>query len=109
MTLSSHDEDSLQPSNVIGHWLHSHEEDDPSYLVFRPSSYAFPPSRGRRELHLDENGRILERSPGPDDRRVTVTGTWTLRGNVLDLSTEGRPTESLRIIGADNGRLLIER
>ena len=43
----------IDPEQVAGRWVHSHEEDSGDELVFRPAGYAFPPSRGREALTLD--------------------------------------------------------
>ncbi len=33
---------------LLGHWIHSHEEDAHGVTVYRRKGYSFPPSRGRR-------------------------------------------------------------
>jgi hypothetical protein len=70
-------------------WVHSHEEDQPGRMVFRPSDYAFPPSRGRQGFTLLEGGTAVVGGPGPDDRAATARGTWTLEGRHLQVHAPG--------------------
>ncbi len=42
------------------HWVHSHEEDTATQTVFRPATYDFPLSRGRRSFELRPDGTVLE-------------------------------------------------
>ncbi len=43
---------------LIGHWRHSHEEDEANDIaVFRPVDFPFPPSRGRAEFELLPDGQ----------------------------------------------------
>lgn len=59
-------------------WMHSHEEDTPDEMVFRPSTYNFPPSRGRSgfELRPDGSARVL--GIAPTDAPQEHQGKWTL-------------------------------
>ncbi len=34
-------------SRLCQRWIHSHEEDTDTEMVYRPADFAFPPSRGR--------------------------------------------------------------
>ena len=42
------------------HWVHSHEEDTNTEIVFRPATYNFPRSRGRRSFELKTDGILVE-------------------------------------------------
>lgn len=64
------------PPEIVGVWLHSHEEDTDSTMVYRPRGYAFPPSRGRDALELRPDGTCIEHGSGPDDRGRAVVGRW---------------------------------
>ena len=71
-------------------WRHSHEEDTGDRMVFRPESYAFPPSRGRRSFELRAGGRVINQRPGADDRPEESSGSWHLRDDgKLELRTPG--------------------
>lgn len=69
------------PTTVFQHWIHSWEEDMEDIQVYRPSSYQFPPSRGRDGFELKANGEFILSGPGPTDRPQSITGTWILQSN----------------------------
>ena len=56
------------------HWVHSHEEDTNTEIVFRPATYNFPRSRGRRSFELKTDGILVEGGMAPDDRRQETQG-----------------------------------
>jgi hypothetical protein len=64
----------LDPAVVQKPWVHAHEEDTDSELIYRPASYSFPPSRGRSALDLRPDGTYVESSPGPTDRPEQTSG-----------------------------------
>jgi hypothetical protein len=80
---------SVQLSNLARRWVHSHEEDEGDRMVFRPASFAFPRSRGRRELDLRPDGTMIEGGPSPTDRIQRALGSWQVAGTQLTLSGEG--------------------
>lgn len=71
--------------DLIGSWVHSHEEDGDGVQVFRPAGYPFPPSRGRDSFTLEADGRAAIGTPGPDDRGVSAAGHWELSGSALTM------------------------
>jgi hypothetical protein len=91
---------------LLGHWVHSHEEDTEGVRVFRPRSFSFPPSRGREELELEPDGSSVARRPGPVDVPEEATGTWELEGQTLRL-TAGEEERSLLVIAADADKLVV--
>ena len=50
---------------ILGRWLHSHEEDSAAEMVFRPSTFAFPPSRCRVGFESNDNGSYVARAIRP--------------------------------------------
>ena len=77
------------PAGILcQHWVHSHEEDTETEMVFRPASHPFPRSRGRRSFELRPDGTFVE---GP-------SGAERLGGIVLQLTTTAfdRHGEALR-------------
>jgi hypothetical protein len=77
----------IDHQHLLGEWLHSHEEDTPTEMVFRPASYDFPLSRGRSGLRLNPDGTYVETGPAPDDRTRSAEGRWRLTAdNALGLS-----------------------
>lgn len=90
-------------------WTHSHEEDEPGRMVFRPGGWQFPPSRGRRSFELGPDGALLAARPGPTDRIVSTTGRWRLRSDgVLELEEQGRTSE-MRLVEVAPDKLVVER
>ncbi len=94
---------------IQGEWVHAHEEDSESELVFRPASYSLPPSRGRSALELRADGSYSESSPGPTDRPEQATGTWALEQDRLTLRPQQGSTRVLRIVTAEPDRLALRR
>ena len=56
--------------DLVGRWIHAHEEDDAECRVFRRPEYPLPPSRGRSELDVAPDLTVRLRGPGADDRPV---------------------------------------
>jgi len=78
---------------LLQHWVHSHEEDRGEEMVFRPASYAFPLSRGRRSLQFQPSGKLGHGGPGPDDRPTSSEGKWSLEGKSLTIAGPGGKEE----------------
>jgi hypothetical protein len=91
-------------------WVHSHEEDTPTEMVFRPATFKFPRSRGRTSFELKPDGTLIEHGIGPTDRREVNEGTWTLGDDYL---TFQEPSQSgsrrLHIISVENDRMVIKK
>src|SRR5262245_16097391 len=91
-------------------WVHSHEEDTPTELVFRPPEYAFPRSRGRDAFELFDDGRLVEYPVGPADRREARHGRWTLNDDRLVFHGDSPASaRALRVVAASEGRLSLGR
>ncbi len=78
-------------------------------MVFRPSESEFPPARGRMSIELLPGGQLEYAGPGPDDRRISRTGTWTLHGQEIALKVPGRTEERYQIESVDEHRLVLRR
>jgi hypothetical protein len=68
----------LPPGLVGRRWVHSHEEDTQTEMVFRPETFDFPPSRGRVSFELRPDGTFTDRGIGPTDRPEDADGAWEL-------------------------------
>lgn len=101
------------PEDVLcQHWIHSHEEDTESEMVFRPASFKFPPSRGRKAFELRADGVLLETGIGPTDRPQETEGTWKLEngGHLAFYSaSRSQPTRIMEISSVDKDRLVIKK
>jgi hypothetical protein len=93
-----------------GRWVHSHEEDTETEMVFRPETHSFPPARGRMSLELRPDGTYVESAPGPVDVPEESKGQWALEGDRLVLGAEGdRPGHAWEIIAASDDRLTVRK
>ncbi len=91
-------------------WVHSHEEDTDTEMVFRPASFNFPRSRGRTSFDLKPDGGLVETGIGPTDRRQISQGTWKLEGDKLVLyAGSGQPGRVMEIVSAAKDRLVVKK
>ena len=95
-------------------WVHSHEEDTPAEMVFRPAQYRFPPSRGRQSFELRADGTMVQGRPGPSDRRAKGQGTWTVEaaGDQEELTLRGpaqQAARKLQIKSVEPDRLVVRK
>jgi hypothetical protein len=65
-------------SCILGHWIHSHEEDTQGVMVYRPANYNFPPSRGRRGFDFREGGELVFFGIGRADGSEQFSGNWVI-------------------------------
>jgi len=95
------------------HWVHSHEEDTETENVFRPASFRFPPSRGRKSFFLKPNGKLVEHSLAATDGTQEVLGTWQLDDNNETLSfysdASAKPMSVMRIVSVDKQKLIVAK
>jgi len=91
-------------------WLHSHEEDTGEEMVYRPTTFAFPRSRGRTGFDLKPDNRLVEIGTAPTDGPREQAGTWELGEDgelTLTLKPAASSARSLRITSADKDRLVV--
>ncbi len=91
------------------HWVHSHEEDTEDEMVFRPATYALPPSRGRASFELRPDGSYAERSPGPVDVPEESSGHWSLDGDRLVLDADEGTGQAWEVAAVDDDRLTLKK
>jgi hypothetical protein len=99
----------IDVSHLAQAWVHSHEEDTETTTVYRPAKFPFPPSRGRKGFHLQPDGSLTIRGPGPTDRVVSATGTWKVLDDQLELSSKAEGTQILRIESVQPDRLVVQK
>lgn len=105
-------EGTVDPSALHGLWLHSHEEDTDTEMVFRPSTFTFPPSRGRTSFELKPDGSLVAGGILPDDRRSVAGGTWKLEDNnrlAFYTGAQSTPDRVVQIVSADPQRLVTRK
>lgn len=62
--------------DIYNHWMHSHEEHVGDVEYFRPSTYQFPPSRGRLGFEIKKEGQFTLYTIAPADGRDQIDGEW---------------------------------
>ena len=101
------------PTRLLSNrWIHSHEEDTGSEMVFRSADFDFPRSRGRTGFELKPDQSMIEIQPGADDRPEKTQGKWELQpGNKLAFFKKGsaEPSRSLKIMSAENDKLVLAK
>jgi hypothetical protein len=93
-------------------WVHSHEEDSGDEMVFRPASFAFPPSRGRKSFELAPDGSLVSLGIGADDRPTSAAGSWRLQGdNALELTPAagGAGKSVMQLVSVAPDRLVVKK
>jgi hypothetical protein len=102
----------IEKAILTQQWVHSHEEDTDTDMVFRPATFSFPRSRGRTSFTLEPDGGLVEIGIGPTDRREERRGTWKLEPKEM-LAFYGepgtKPKRILKIISVDNDKLVVRR
>jgi hypothetical protein len=97
---------------LLGHWIHSHEEDTPTEMVFRPAQHRFPPSRGRHGFELRPDGSYVEMGIGPADKPKQAQGTWDLKDDnqiAIRMGADREPRRVLNVSSLDKDRLVIRK
>ena len=90
-------------------WVHSHEEDTATSTAYRPSSFHFPRSRGRKGFQLKSDGTLIARKPGPADQTEIAVGTWVLNGQQLELHPDTEGAQVLVVESVTPDRLVVSK
>jgi hypothetical protein len=99
---------------IYNHWIHSHEEDFQGKKVYRPSTFNFPPSRGRQGFEIKINGEFVQYIIGRSDRQEKLIGNYKfLDHNILSISLSDQKQQKisfqLKILSCDENMLVIEK
>ncbi|MBG8552711.1 MULTISPECIES: hypothetical protein [Hymenobacter] len=79
-------------------WLHAHEEDQGEVLVYRPNTYAFPPSRGRTGFAFEHNGLFTQYDIAPTDGLEGHKGQWkALSDNRVSITLDDHSTPDYQL------------
>lgn len=93
-------------------WLHAHEEDQGEVQVYRPNTYAFPPSRGRTGFAFDHNGLFTQYDIAPTDGIEGRKGRWSaISDHSLRITLDDKkdPDYTLEIVSLENDVLKVRR
>jgi hypothetical protein len=102
----------LKADALTGLWVHSHEEDTDTQMVFRPKGFRFPPARGRNSFELKPDGSLVMGGMAADDRRTSTDGAWKLEGHnrlAFYSGSDSTPDQVMEIVSADKDRLIVRR
>jgi hypothetical protein len=102
---------SYEWKNMLKRWLHSHEEDSNTEMVFRPATFAFPASRGRAGFELKPDGSYIDLGIGPADGRTETEGEWSMEDDILTLAGDALPggRRQLHVVSCSEDRLVIQK
>jgi hypothetical protein len=95
---------------ILGHWIHSHEEDAQGIMVYRPANYNFPPSRGRIGFDFREGGKLVYYGIGPADGSENYSGSWGIEGPNrvrIRVNTERIQPFVLQVVSCDDQALKV--
>jgi hypothetical protein len=90
-------------------WLHSHEEDKGDEMVFRPSTFMFPPSRGRQGFSLNPDGTASVTGPDATDRSASESAKWLMQTPSTLVLQGANQTHVLEITSASADKLTVKR
>ncbi len=99
-----------EPSFLYGYWVHSVEEDDFSLRtqVYRPETYALPPSRGRDGFEIKEDGILIAHPIAPSEGSSSFRGKWRLDGDELTFFTDS-DTSRFKIVSLTRDKLVLTK
>jgi hypothetical protein len=100
----------LDKGMLVGHWMHSHEEDVAGARVFRRADYPFPRSRGRVGFEFAADGKFVEIGIGATDRPTRTPGHWVLDPDgcrIILKVGHGAPARELRILSLEADKLVL--
>jgi hypothetical protein len=97
----------MSADNLIGEWVHSHEEDKDNLKVFRLSSHDFPPSRGREKIYLKEKNSLVYTPIPPNDLPKPYIGTWKVDKTELVLEYDNKK-KTFQVIESTNSILKLK-
>jgi hypothetical protein len=89
-------------------WMHSHEEDHDHEIVYRPSTYKFPLSRGRTSFEMEVGGILKIGGPAPDDRHQNKKSVWEIEENILVFRHANSVLRKFRILSLNSDKLVVE-
>jgi len=92
-------------------WLHSREEDEGEVMVYRPNTYAFPPSRGRTGFAFEAGGKFTQYDIAPTDGLEGNPGKWEMKDSkIIAISgIKDQPGYTLEVVSLDDKMLKVKR
>lgn len=102
-------QDKITQPQLLGHWVHAHEEDSSAEMVFRPASHPLPPARGRIAFKLQEDGTCDYLSIARNDRHEPSGGNWNFDEQTATLSLDlpDGTHQIFSVISAEEEKLVV--
>jgi hypothetical protein len=100
---------SLHTEAMYGHWKHSFEEDGPEEMVYRPESFGFQRSRGRKEIQITADGKFIDTGPGPSDVPESFRGNWRIENGFIFITYDDGHAEQYTIKEVTPEKLVLKR
>ena len=100
------------PEELIGAWIHSHEDDTEEVKVYRPASYNFPPARGREGFEIKEGGECVYHGIAPADGSTNEPANWSWEdGNALVITpkADGAAEMRMEVVSASSEMLKVKK
>ena len=95
---------------VVGEWTHAHEEDPKDgsgRQVYRPTSWSFGPSRGRRSFALYPDKRATMIDIAAADGGEPKAGSWSIGSDNVLLIHTGGAIRRMKVEHVSSDRLVI--
>ena len=86
--------------------------DTDDVMVFRPSDYSFPPSRGRRGFEVLKNGEFVRYGIAPTDGMIEYRGRWEWVGKggiAIRMGRGEAGLDTLELVSLEKGILKIKK
>ena len=103
--------DGPHPEELIGSWVHSHEEDTEAVRVYRPASFDFPPARGREGFEIKEGGECIYHGIAPADGSTSEPASWSWEGDntlIIRPKAEGAENMVMEVVSVNEEMLKVK-
>ncbi|MCB9289661.1 MAG: hypothetical protein H6560_20325 [Lewinellaceae bacterium] len=103
--------DGPNPEELIGSWVHSHEEDTEAVRVYRPASFDFPPTRGREGFEIKEGGECIYHGIAPSDGSTSEPASWSWEGDntlIIRPKAEGAENMVMEVVSVNEEMLKVK-
>jgi hypothetical protein len=97
----------INKESIYNSWIHSYEEDDKNKRFYRPASYKFPPSRGRKHLKISRDGEVELYVIGETDAYKKISGHFQIKNENKLYIEFGNMTKIFTILSCNKDLLVI--
>lgn len=98
----------VRVQDIYQKWIHSYEEDYDEYIVFRNSSYEFPPARGRVFFEFFEDGKLSYGNIESPMINQEKKGSWKkVSSDVIEVNAD-KQNLKIQILSLSKDKLIIK-